>query len=113
MKKIVLAVLFLSLAAAIPAYAEEMNEKEMPGMPGKMGMPGPGCMGMGCKASMVATQEGGVIVLAGNKLTKYDANLNVVKEVELKLPMGGKMCPMKQAMEKEEVPAAEARKKVS
>ena len=34
--------------------------------------------------SMVATSDGGVVVLSHNKLTKYDKNLNIVKEVELK-----------------------------
>ncbi len=33
---------------------------------------------------MVATSDGGVIVLAGNKLLKYDKDLNLVKEVEIK-----------------------------
>lgn len=53
--------------------------------------------------SMVATSDGGVVVLSGNTLTKYDKNLNVVKEIELKCPMEkmhkkmmemGKDCPM-------------------
>ena len=46
---------------------------------------------------MVATGDGGVIVLAGNKLMKYDADLGLVKEVEVKMPMGpmgGRQCPM-------------------
>lgn len=30
-------------------------------------------------ASLVATSDGGVVVLRGNTLTKYDKNLNVVK----------------------------------
>ncbi len=33
---------------------------------------------------MVATSDGGVVVLAGNKLLKYDKDLNLVKEAELK-----------------------------
>jgi hypothetical protein len=33
---------------------------------------------------MVATPDGGVIVLSGPKLAKYDAQLNLVKEIELK-----------------------------
>lgn len=52
---------------------------------------------------VVATEDGGIIVVAGNKLTKYDKDLNVVKEVELKMDMEGMqkmmehmkgMCPM-------------------
>lgn len=53
--------------------------------------------------SVVATSDGGVVVVMGNKLTKYDKNLNVVKEVELKMDLEGMqkmmesmkgMCPM-------------------
>ncbi len=40
--------------------------------------------GMMQQSSMVASSDGGVIVLSGHKLTKYDANLKVVKEIELK-----------------------------
>ena len=52
---------------------------------------------------MVPTADGGVVVLMGNKLTKYDKDLNVVKEVEIKMDMEGmqkmmenmkSMCPM-------------------
>jgi hypothetical protein len=66
-----------------------------------MGMAMPKMGKMGCpmmgKAQMVATGEGGVIVLIGNKLIKYDANLDLVKEVEVPMPtppMGGKQCPL-------------------
>lgn len=45
------------------------------------------------KPSMVSSSDGGVIVMSGNHLTKYDKNLNVVKEVEIKGGMKG-MCPM-------------------
>ena len=105
MKKIFSLVIVLSLLVSGPAFAGETKKDEMPGMgmPHGMGM-GMGMMpGMGqkdcamCKTQMVATDEGGVFVLAGNKLTKYDADLNVVKEIEIKMPMpgmGGKQCPM-------------------
>jgi hypothetical protein len=46
---------------------------------GKMAM-----MGMMMKKEMVASSDGGVIVLSGNKLLKYDKNLKLVKEVEIK-----------------------------
>ncbi len=62
-----------------------------------MGMPMPGMGPIMGKTQMVATDEGGVIVLAGNKLMKYDAELNLVKEAEVKMPMGpmdGKQCPL-------------------
>jgi hypothetical protein len=57
--------------------------------------------------SVVATSDGGVVVVMGNKLTKYDKDLNVVKEVELKMDMEGMqkmmenmkgMCPMMKGM---------------
>jgi hypothetical protein len=35
--------------------------------------------------SMVATSDGGVIVMMGPKLLKYDKDLNLVKEVEIKI----------------------------
>jgi hypothetical protein len=97
MKKILLCVIVLSLLAVLPAFAEETKKDEMPGM----GMPMPGMGQKDCsmvgKVQMVSTDEGGVIVLTGNKLMKYDADLNLVKEVEVKMPvpaMGGKQCPM-------------------
>lgn len=86
MKKIFVVLCVLTLMGSLPAFAEEASEKEMKC-----------CKGMGWKTQMVATDEGGVIVLAGNKLIKYDADLNVEKEVEVKMPMGGKTCPMMKA----------------
>jgi hypothetical protein len=116
-------VLVVLLAGASLVYAEGMKGVMM-----KEGMMGKGMMDgemMGCKMmgmcpmmnsmmerSVVVTSDGGVIVVMGNKLTKYDKDLNVVKEVELKTDMEGmqKMmenmkvtCPMmKSMMEKEE-----------
>lgn len=57
--------------------------------------------------NMVATGDGGVIVLVGNKLQKYDKNLVLKKEVEIKIneeemmPRGMK-CSMKKACMKTE-----------
>ncbi len=74
-------------------------------MMGKEGMMGGKKMGM-CpmmqsmrQQQVVATSDGGIIVVGGNKITKYDKDLNVVKEVEQKIDMKGmeKMmedCPM-------------------
>ncbi len=68
--------------------------REKGAMPGMMAMMHP---------SLVATNDGGVIVLAGNTLSKYDKDLNEVKEVEIKVNastmehMGmvmPKMCPI-------------------
>jgi hypothetical protein len=41
--------------------------------------------GMMGGSSLVATSDGGVVVLMGNKLIKYDKDLNLVKEVEIKI----------------------------
>ncbi len=104
MKKILVCMMVLALLASTAAFAEETKKDEMPGMemPHGMGMGMPmGAMGqkdcsMGGKAQMVATDEGGVFVLAGAKLMKYDADLKLVKEIEIKMPapLGGKQCPM-------------------
>ena len=103
MKKILWAVIVLLLMISAPVFAEETSQSEMPGMTmdQPMGMPMSGmakkCCPMMGKTQMVATDEGGVIVLAGSKLMKYDADLNLVKEVEVKMPIGpwgGKQCLM-------------------
>lgn len=62
-----------------------MNKDKMGhGMMGAMGT----CQMMkaGGEPQMVAVGDG-VIILIGNKLVKYDKNLNVVKEVEIKIDM--------------------------
>lgn len=55
--------------------------------------------------SMIATTDGGVIILIGKKLMKFDKDLNLIKEVEIKvdtksMPMNMmemmKDCPMMQ-----------------
>lgn len=63
----------------------------MHGMHGMMGMMADSCpMGsmlmhgmMG--ASMVATEDGGVVVMVANQLYKYDRNLVLKKEAEIKI----------------------------
>ncbi len=73
----------------------------------KMGMHPMGGMMMPAmmQKSIVATEDGGVIVLVGNKLIKYDKDLNFVKEVEIKIDTEAmkkfmeemmKNCPMMQ-----------------
>jgi hypothetical protein len=39
--------------------------------------------------SVAATGDGGIVVMAGNELIKYDKDLNLVKEVEVKMDMEG------------------------
>ncbi|MFH0984661.1 MAG: hypothetical protein V1882_03895 [Candidatus Omnitrophota bacterium] len=110
MRKIIGLALAASFLFSIAAFAEELKIEEMPGGP----MPGMGkmCAAMMGGSQMVATDEGGVIVLAGNKLMKYDADLNIVKEVDVKMPsspMMGMQCPMRGKMAKQDSgPAQEA-----
>ena len=83
-----------------------MDEKKQGSMMGE-GMMGGMMMKSMMEKSIVATSDGGVVVLAGNTLTKYDKDLNAVKEVEIKMDMEGmqkKMmdmmqnCPMMKGM---------------
>ena len=72
--------------------------KKMEGMHGggaKMGM-----MGMMMKKEMISSSDGGVIVLSGNKLLKYDKNLELVKEVEIEMDFEGMQKMMKEMKEK-------------
>lgn len=72
-----------------PPPAGEMKHEMKAGMMGrgpKMGMP---------PISMVGTKDGGVILLVGKKLMKYDQDLNLVKEVDVKMPA----CEMMKKME--------------
>ena len=115
MKKslIAVAVVFIVGTSGL-AIAQMDKSKEMMGdkagmMDDKGGMMGGGMMGM-CpmmksmmERSVVATSDGGVVVVTGNKLIKYDKDLNVIKEVELKMDMEDMhkmmdnvkgMCPM-------------------
>lgn len=61
----------------------------------KMGM-----MEMMMKKEMISTPDGGVILLAGNKLLKYDKNLKLVKEVEIEMDFEGMEKMMKEMKEK-------------
>ena len=97
MKRIIfLTAMILALTAGRALWAEEMNGPMMEGKMKMMGGMHGGMMMHG--ASMVASNDGGVIVMAGNKLYKYDKDLNLVKEVELKMDMSDtgdmkKFCP--------------------
>ncbi|MCF8112713.1 MAG: hypothetical protein K9K21_02545 [Desulfotignum sp.] len=62
---------------------------------GRQGMSGQDMMGrdhMGrgmMRISMVATQDGGVVVMIGNRLYKYDQNLSLKKETEISVDYEG------------------------
>ena len=79
--------------------------------PGKMQGMGHCCEMMMGK-SLVATEDGGVVVLLGNKLFKYDKDLVLQKEAEIKIDkefMQKMMekCPMSGKMKSEGVTKAE------
>ena len=96
MKKIIViacVMVFITGSAAILLAHDSDKPMMGKGMMGKGMMKG-GMMGM-CpmhgmmmgKSEMVAAQDGGVIVMAGNKLYKYDKDLNLVKEAKVKMDM--------------------------
>ena len=66
------------------AQGESSNEAQGHGGPGKDKMMK--MMGMRHKDSLVATEDGGVVILQGPRLLKYDKTLTLIKEVELPRP---------------------------
>lgn len=109
MKKItflaILAMCFMvsGISFAQENAAEETSmsmDKEMkkPGMMKKKGSMHGMMMKKMMQKEMVATEDGGVIVLIGNKLMKYDKDLNLVKEVEIKWDMEAMKKRMKECM---------------
>ncbi len=56
-------------------------------------------MGSMMSKAIAPTENGGVIVLAGDKLIKYDKDLNLVKEVKIEMDMEGVQKKMSQMME--------------
>ena len=95
MKKLtylIIAVTAVSLSAS-SVFAGQMKDGTM-----EDGMMDGGMMkmmhkmhGMMRSPMMVASNDGGVIVLMGSKLYKYDKNLNLVKEAEIKTDMADRL----------------------
>lgn len=56
-------------------------------------------MGSMMAKSIAATADGGIVVMAGNKLSKYDKDLNLIKDVEVKMDMESMQNKMSQMME--------------
>jgi len=82
---VIVALMFCSVVAFAQTPAEKAEEKPMDKQMGKEAMGGMAMNMMGAmQKQMVATNDGGVVVLSGNKLLKYDKDLNLVKEAELK-----------------------------
>ncbi|MFC1674942.1 hypothetical protein ACFL1K_03555 [Candidatus Omnitrophota bacterium] len=93
MKKVLAVALIALLLAPVVALAEPEGKEGMERKHKKMGM-----MGMMMKKQMVATKDGGVVVMAGNRLLKYDKKLKLVAEAEVKMDykvMKEKMMKMK------------------
>ncbi len=96
MKKI----LFVLLAALVcmsflsVSFARDMDEKKWDKKDHGCSMCPMHKMMMGGK-ELITTQDGGVVLMMGNKLIKYDASMNLVKEVEIKMDMEA----MKNSME--------------
>ena len=96
MKKLILSLSIFSIGIFSGiAFAEDQETEPGMGM-----MEGKGMMHQ--QPTVVATSDGGVVVLQGPKLAKYDADLNLVNEVELK--GGPKKAPA--PMTEEDVAAA-------
>jgi hypothetical protein len=119
MKRLVLFVIvgLLIVSTAYIVSAGQQNEKTDGGMTPKACMPNcpmpngpmsncPMCPAM-CQSmmskSLVATNDGGVILMTGCQLVKYDKDLNKVKEVQIEVDMDKmkdkmqsmmKACPM-------------------
>lgn len=88
---------------SVISYAEEKGS--MMGKEKKGSMKGKGymqCMMMKkmMKKEIVATGDGGVIVFVGNKLMKYDKDLNLIKEVEIQVDMEAMMKKCREMMKK-------------
>lgn len=103
---IVLMGMFVCALMNSSLYAEEMKDMGMmdakkgdgKGMMGGKMMGMPMMMKMMMEKTVVATTDGGIVVVAGNKITKYDKDLNVVKEVETKMDMAAMEKDMKEMM---------------
>ena len=106
MKKTLILVLALCFIMAVPVISSAKEKKEK-SHKGKMhevkgkegGMHGIMMQKMFDK-KVVATSDGGIVVLMGCKLMKYDSSLNLVKEVELNIDIDAMMQKMKECKEK-------------
>jgi len=84
-----------------PPMGGGMGRGMMQGQAGPGGMMCPMCAAMGgamMQKSIVQTDDG-IIVMAGNKLIKYDNDLNKVKETTIDLDISGMQQTMSQMMQ--------------
>ena len=85
-------VMFVVLSMGSSSFAEEIKSEE-----GKYPLIKK-CLVGAEEKTVVATSDGGIVIVTGNKITKYDKNLTVVKETEIKVDadaMKNKMAAMK------------------
>ena len=92
MKKLCAAVLLILIAGVLfsPGIAEESGQQKTKETGATMHQDGkcPMCgMMMGSMQKSMVSVDGGVVVMAGNRLMKYDKDLNLVKEAEVKVDM--------------------------
>jgi hypothetical protein len=119
MKRFMIVAVPIALLAMMGSYgvlAQQDSQTPLPpgGMgrgPGMMrGMMGQGGQMQGCPMcgmmtgammmkTMTATPDGGVIVAVGNRLIKYDNQLNVVKDTEMKIDMNQMFASVQKMME--------------
>ena len=88
-KRIVITAVLVSLTAACAVFAmQKKKKKHCDSDKGYCSCPMHGMM-MKCmmKKEMVPASDGGIIVMAGNRLMKYDSDLELVKETEIKMDM--------------------------
>ena len=86
-----------SLAFACGGDCDKAGKKDM------MDMKGMKMHGM-MDRSIVATSDGGLVIIKGDHLIKYDRNLRLVNQADLPAMEMGKMhkeCPMMKKMEKQ------------
>ena len=119
------AVVVLATVVAVVALAQQPSEPGMMEAQGMMG--GQGTMGQGMGMMAMCPMHGGMMggmmgraalavegkylyVLAGNKILKYDPNLNLVRQAEIKMDMAKmnktmqkmmEQCPMREQMMKQ------------
>lgn len=101
--------MLIGMSAVSLSFAEDAMGKDGEGMlMGEKCMMGKGMMGCMMTKGMMGktvtpTSDGGVVVLAGNQLFKYDKGLKLVNKAEVPVDMGMmqkdmmgmmKMCPM-------------------
>ena len=117
MKRNIWIMMLVALTAGISSVSAEGMKGGMKAE-SKDAMMGKGMMMMKMmEKTVVATSDGGIVVVLGNKITKYDKDLNVLKEIEIKMDRENmkkdmddmmKMCPMMGGMDKQSNKTQEA-----